>query len=229
VTIAGYPPFTGAGNYEHVVFCDNAQCPGFSPYEGFAFQFENAVYNPTLGALVYVGVGLNPVYYLPPPSLDYDVSNPASVAAVMAQGGVPGGFFLFVEGPSGATDYLALSIPSMPPPPVISGMPSPGCSLWPPNGKLVQVATVTAADSLSGGLASFKVTGTSNEPSNDPSNPEIVITPNGSGGYVVQLQADRLGTGTGRIYTLTATASNTSGITTTSVATCTVPHDQGKQ
>ena len=35
-------------------------------------------------------------------------------------------------------------------PPVISGMPAAGCSLWPPNGKMVQVATVTAADALSG-------------------------------------------------------------------------------
>jgi len=117
----------------------------------------------------------------------------------------------------------------VPPPPVISGMPGPGCSLWPPNHKLVQVATVTAADAVSGGLApgSFTVTGTSNEPSNDPNDPEIVITPDGSGGFVVQLQAERLGTGTGRIYTLTATASNTDGVTTTSTATCTVPHDQG--
>jgi hypothetical protein len=35
-------------------------------------------------------------------------------------------------------------------PPVISGMPASGCTLWPPNHKLVGVATVTAADALSG-------------------------------------------------------------------------------
>lgn len=118
----------------------------------------------------------------------------------------------------------------VPPPPVISGMPV-GCSLFPPNHKLVQVATVTAADAVSGSLApgSFTVTGTSNEPSNDPNDPEIVITPDGSGGFVIQLQAERLGTGTGRIYTITATASNTVGNTTTSTAICTVPHDQGNQ
>lgn len=116
----------------------------------------------------------------------------------------------------------------VPPPPVISGMPGPGCSLWPPNGKLVQVATVTATDAVGGLLpGSFNVTGTSNEPSDDPSNPEIVITPNGSGGYIVQLQARRLGTGTGRVYALTATASNSVGVTTNATATCTVPHDQG--
>jgi hypothetical protein len=113
-------------------------------------------------------------------------------------------------------------------PPTISGMPAAGCSLWPPNGKLVQVATVTATDILSGvAPGSFNVTGTSNEPSSDPTSPEIVITSNGSGGFVVQLQADRLGTGSGRGYTLTATASDMAGNPATAAATCTVPHDQG--
>jgi hypothetical protein len=113
-------------------------------------------------------------------------------------------------------------------PPVISGMPAPGCSLWPPNHKLVQVATVTAADALSGLVpGSLKVTGASNEPSSDPNHPEIVITPNGSGGFTVQLQADRLGSGNGRTYTLNSTAMDQAGSTATSTATCTVPHDKG--
>lgn len=126
-------------------------------------------------------------------------------------------------------DGTVFELAALVPPPVISGMPGPGCSLWPPNHQLVQVAIVTASDAVAGGLApgSLTVTGTSNEPSNDPNDPEIVITPDGSGGFVVQLQAERLGTGTGRIYTITATASNTAGITTTSTATCTVPHDHG--
>ncbi len=110
-------------------------------------------------------------------------------------------------------------------PPVISGMPGVGCILWPPNSKLVQVAVVTATDPLLV-PGSLKVTGVSNEPSDDPKNPEIVITPNGSGGYVVQLLAERLGTGTGRVYTLTAAASDVAGNTSTVVTTCTVPHDQ---
>lgn len=110
--------------------------------------------------------------------------------------------------------------------PVISGMPAPGCTLWPPDGGMVQVATVTAADALSGiAGGSFNVTGTSNEPS-DPANPDIVITPNGSGGFVVQLRAYRLGTGTGRVYTLVATVTDLAGNSTKATATCTVPHDQ---
>src|SRR6266568_4886871 len=64
--------------------------------------------------------------------------------------------------------------------PVISGMPA-GCSLWPPNHKLVTVGTVTAADVLSGLVAgSLQVKGTSNEGSGDPQSPDIVVTPNGA-------------------------------------------------
>jgi len=104
-------------------------------------------------------------------------------------------------------------------PPVISGLPAPGCTIWPPNHKLVQVATVTAADTLSGlAPGSFKVTGTSN----DPSNGQIVIT-GGPSQFLVQLGADK-----GEVYTLTATASDLAGNAITKQATCTVPHDQGK-
>jgi hypothetical protein len=115
-------------------------------------------------------------------------------------------------------------------PPVISGMPSASCSLWPPNGELVQIATVTASDALSGlAPGSFNVTGTSSEPAGDPQSPDIVISPNGTGGFVVQLRGDRLGNGSGRIYGLTAAANDLAGNATTVTASCTVPHDQGKK
>ena len=92
---------------------------------------------------------------------------------------------------------------------------------------MVQVATVTASDVQSGLAAgSFSVTGTSNEPS-DPNEVDIVIAPNGSGGFTVQLRAERLGTGTGRIYTLTAKATDNSGNVTSTTSTCIVPHDKG--
>jgi hypothetical protein len=113
-------------------------------------------------------------------------------------------------------------------PPAITGMPAAGCTLWPPNGKFVQVADVKASDALSGlAPGSFVVTGTSNEPSNSGTS-DIVITPDGSGGFTVQLRADRLGTGNGRVYTLTATAKDLAGNTATSKGTCLVPHDQGQ-
>jgi hypothetical protein len=114
--------------------------------------------------------------------------------------------------------------------PTITGMPARGCTLWPPDHKLVQVGVVTAQDTLSGlALGSFKVTGTSNEPSSDPKNPEVMITPNASGGFVIQLQADRLGSGSGRVYSLTASVADNAGNMAQVSATCTVPHDQGKK
>jgi hypothetical protein len=113
-------------------------------------------------------------------------------------------------------------------PPVISGMPAPGCTLWPPNNAMVQVGTVSAVDSGSGVVPdSFRVTGTSNERS-DPNVPDILISGDALGGFVVSLRAARLGNGSGRVYTLTATVKDRAGNAATSTATCTVPHDLGK-
>ncbi len=111
-------------------------------------------------------------------------------------------------------------------PPIISGLPDPGCTIWPPNHALVQVATVMAADDLSGvAPGSPTVTGTSSELplqlGNGQTLTDIVVT-----GTTVKLRAERSGTGTGRAYTLTATASDVAGNSTTTTAVCTVPHDQ---
>jgi probable HAF family extracellular repeat protein len=109
--------------------------------------------------------------------------------------------------------------------PTLSGLPAHGCTLWPPNHKLVQVGIVSATDTLSG-LVSFAVTATSNEPA-APKEPDIVITGSGVQPRGVQLRADRLGTGPGRLYTVTASARDLAGNTISATATCLVPHDQG--
>src|SRR5206468_1893347 len=106
--------------------------------------------------------------------------------------------------------------------PVINGMPT-ACVIWPPNQKLVTVATVAATDALSG-LTSFNVAVTSNEPL-DPKKPGIVITGVGLQPRTVQLPADRLGRDSDRIYSITATATDAAGNETTAKSTCTVPHD----
>ena len=110
-------------------------------------------------------------------------------------------------------------------PPVISGLPVPGCTLWPPNHKLVQVAAVTAGDALSG-MAAFNVTGLSSE-SPDPGETDVVIAGSGLQPRSIQLRAERSGSGNGRTYTLTATASDLAGNSSTASARCTVPHDEG--
>ena len=107
--------------------------------------------------------------------------------------------------------------------PTIKGLPSAGCSLWPVNRGLRQVAVVTAEDLVSG-VASFEVTATSSEPI--VGTPDTVITPTGSGGYIVYLRAARLGHNTGRVYTVTGKATDLAGNVTTTSATCVVPHNQ---
>jgi hypothetical protein len=108
--------------------------------------------------------------------------------------------------------------------PAISGLPAPGCQLWPPNHKLVQVGTVAAADTLSG-LATLTVTATSNQPQGDA--PDIEIRPSGEHRYLVLLRAEREGAGE-RVYTVTAQARDLAGNGATAQATCTVPHDRGR-
>jgi hypothetical protein len=108
--------------------------------------------------------------------------------------------------------------------PAVHGLPSAGCSLWPPNHSLHQVAVVSAADAVSG-VGSLEVTATSSEPS-DPSDPDALVVPDGAGGFVVHLRAERLGSGPGRVYTVTATARDLAGNATTASAACTVAHDR---
>jgi hypothetical protein len=112
-------------------------------------------------------------------------------------------------------------------PPVLSGLPSEECTLWPANHKLQRVAVLRASDAVSGiARGSFQVNATSNEPM-DPS--DVAVTEDESGGLVVELRAERSGGSTsGRVYQLTVTARDLAGNEVTGTATCTVPHDSGK-
>ena len=133
-----------------------------------------------------------------------------------------GGTCLDLAGNSASATASGINIDKTPP--VLSGLPAANCTLWPPNHKFVTVSTISAADRLSG-MNSFSVTGTSNEPM-DPNDPDIIITGTGLGPRTVQLRADRLGTGTGRVYILATTATDAAGNVVNAASICTVPHDQ---
>ena len=111
-------------------------------------------------------------------------------------------------------------------PPVLSGLPSEGCTLGPPNHKLQRVAVLRASDAVSGiARGSFHVNATSNEPM-DPS--DVAVTEDENGGLVVELRAERSGgSKSGRVYHLTVTARDLAGNEVTGTATCIVPHDRG--
>lgn len=115
-------------------------------------------------------------------------------------------------------------------PPTITGMPpATGCLLWPPNRKLVDIATIGAVDNSGAGLQALDVEVTSSEPNAPGPGPQYAITGGPLGPKSLQLQAARLGDGTGRTYTITVTAQDLAGDTSRATATCIVPHDLGRE
>jgi hypothetical protein len=121
-------------------------------------------------------------------------------------------------------------------PPSISVSASPD-TLWPPNHKLVSISTtVTATDNCDPAPLILLQSITANEgeltntydstlgdghAENDVQDAEI-----GSEDYSFSLRAERSGTGAGRVYTTTYSATDASGNMASASATVTVPHNQ---
>ena len=102
--------------------------------------------------------------------------------------------------------------------PALAGMPG-SCVIWPPKDNMITVATIAASDGLSGvAPASLVITVDSNEPLTPT---DLIIK-----GGVVQVRANRLGSGDGRIYNIAAEAADLAGNKATAASTCFVPHDQ---
>lgn len=137
-------------------------------------------------------------------------------------------------GRKGTSDPATVKIDTTPPSCTATANPS---TLWPANHKLVAITvTVTPSDAPGGsGLASPAVTlvyVASNEPDNGLGDGD---TPNDIQGWTPgtadtsgQLRAERSGTGTGRVYTITYAVMDIAGNSGTCTATVTVPHDQGQ-
>jgi hypothetical protein len=100
-------------------------------------------------------------------------------------------------------------------PPVISGMPSRNCVLWPPNAKWLPVASLSATDALSGVAPdSLQLNVDSSEPF-EAKDGDVMIIPNENGAVDVWLRAKRPGNGSLRLYSLTAAAADLAGNVTT--------------
>ncbi len=99
-------------------------------------------------------------------------------------------------------------------------------ALWPPNHKYRDVAATVTVTDADPNAAVTLVSVTSNEPDSvgpgDMPN-DIVIVDDVN----FRLRAERLGGGTGRVYTVTYDVTDACGNSTTATATVTVPHDQG--
>ena len=98
--------------------------------------------------------------------------------------------------------------------PTITGMPIQPCRIWPPNGRMVQVADIVGQDAFSG-VADRDVGVTVDEPAAQ----DVAVD-----GGVVFVRATRDGTGDGRVYTVTASVIDVAGNITTHTGDCVVPH-----
>lgn len=95
--------------------------------------------------------------------------------------------------------------------------------LWPPNHNSVSVTVDVSVSDDSDPAPACRITGVT-------SNETIIGTPwQITGPLTIDLRAERFGWGTGRIYTLTVTCTNTSELNSTGIIRVTVPHDQGKE
>ena len=105
--------------------------------------------------------------------------------------------------------------------------------LWPPNHKMAEIkASVTVTDGADPSPYWELFSVLSNESEVGPGRkhyPDIMEHETGTPDTEFQLRAERLGTGGGRIYTITYRAIDASGNSMEEEATVVVPHDMGKR
>lgn len=128
-----------------------------------------------------------------------------TVSATDAAGNKASGMFTVTVQDSTPPTFLALSA-------------SPS-TIWPPNNKMVAVKlTANVVDTVSAATAHIIAVSC-----NEPASGDWQIT----GALTLSLRATRLGSGNGRIYTITVQATDAAGNSTTRTVTVSVPHDQG--
>ncbi len=137
---------------------------------------------------------------------------------------------LTVSDPNGATASCTAKITVYDAtPPQIASLTAGPDSLWPANHKMVPVAIhVSATDDCSAPVTSRIVNVTSNEPVNGLGDgdtaPDWVVT----GLLTLNLRAERSGTGTGRVYSITIECRDAAGKATTGIVTVIVPKSRAK-
>jgi hypothetical protein len=99
-------------------------------------------------------------------------------------------------------------------PPVLSGLPK-GCEIWPPNGRMVHVADVVAADDPGSGVSDLTVSASSDDADDDG---DVRID-----GGSVDVRAEKAARGQTRTYVITAVATDLAGNRTEASGTCVVP------
>ncbi|ULL15141.1 hypothetical protein DVH26_12255 [Paenibacillus sp. H1-7] len=97
-------------------------------------------------------------------------------------------------------------------------------SIWPPNNQMVVIDAALHPNDTGSGVASVELTSiTSNEPAGSQ---DDIAADLGTAATSFSLRAARLGTGSGRIYTIKYTITDKAGNQAVTTSTVTVPHDQ---
>jgi hypothetical protein len=125
-----------------------------------------------------------------------------------------------IDAVCGQSININATVQATAPPPTLTVASTPG-SLWPPNHKM---KTVSVSVSASPGATVELLSITSNEPGVAD---DVAGAAFGTDDRTFQLRAERLGGGSGRVYTITYRATSAGG-TTTATTTVLVPHDQGQ-
>ena len=103
-------------------------------------------------------------------------------------------------------------------------------TLWPPNHTMRLVSSAISVADACDATPALGVTVTSNEPENGlgdgDTTPDWLAQSNPNGTVDVSVRAERSGLGEGRVYTVSATASDHSGNGAARTGTVTVPHNQ---
>ena len=111
--------------------------------------------------------------------------------------------------------------------PVIASVSATPNSLGAPNHKMTAVSIGARVTDNCPGATTWSVTGiSSNEPANGTGDGDTEPDWTMAGAHAVSLRAERAGTGSGRIYTITITAKDAAGNTSTATTTVSVPHNK---
>jgi hypothetical protein len=113
-----------------------------------------------------------------------------------------------------------IRIDKTPPSIAVSGRLAGDCELWPPNGRMRSVGTISATDALSG-LDTLVVEATSEGTSDGT---QVVMN---SATAFVTLRAAKAPHGSSRTYTVSGVAQDRAGNVAASTVECVVPHSQG--
>jgi len=112
-------------------------------------------------------------------------------------------------------------------PPATTNVSASPSSLWPPNHKMVAV-TINYTDADNCGPVTCSLTVSSNEPVNGGGDGNTSPDWEVIDAHHVRLRAERAGTGSGRVYTITITCTDGAANTTSRSVTVTVPHSAPK-